>query len=152
MLMDLEIPSRFDLLNLITNEEDGINTKKNTVVVDQGDNLVWDILHSNKDNSKLSLPLRSYYVHAHLTDDHIYMKLNQVVAASEEGKLSTVLIKDKYIPIRNIYRQISEAMWLHIQSLDEKEKRAFFDHNNDTEVNNYELFDDLLEIFIKEKV
>lgn len=115
------IDSRDHLLQLI--KEEGIvdfrSHQRKLIVVDQGEKMLWD--HMLQKNQLKSL---SYYVHAHFLENHIYLKLNQVVDTTEFNdeirQSSTIFITDKLIAIRNMYEQISQALWDHIQVFAEK--------------------------------
>jgi hypothetical protein len=70
-----------------------------------------------------------YPVQAHISDDYIHCKLNQLVdiTDSNAGKPlnSVIFIKDKMVDKKNMYRQVSEILWSHIQSLGNEDKESF---------------------------
>jgi hypothetical protein len=151
----LDMKSRLDLLEFIReNEILGFKFKPRKItVVDQGEREAWNSLQK----SQLKPP--SYYVHAHMTDDYIYLKLHQIVdiTASNTGvpKSGSISIKDTYLVIKDTYQQVGELLWCHIQSLGDKEKRNFV-YSDDTYSidypSDYAIFKEKIGKFIKNKV
>lgn len=149
------IKSRRELLEFVKDSRifKPDNTRKDFTVTDQGEKLVWDIYQ------KQILESLSYYVHAHLADDYIHLKLNQVVDISKANAgrrlHSVVFIKGQTIKIENTYQQVSEKLWTHIQSLDDLERSSFvFSENNllPNDSKTLKLFKSCLTHFIEQKV
>jgi hypothetical protein len=127
----LYLKSRLDLLEFLQeNDKLGfIDSPRRTAVVYQGERKVWNTLQ------KSALMLPSYYAHAHMTDDYIYLKLHQIVdiTASNNGisKSTSIFIKDAFLVTKNTYQQVSELICCHIQLLDDNEKQNFI-YSDDT--------------------
>lgn len=152
LLMDaFYISSRDELLELIkkNNLINFMDNPRKMIVVDQGEKTVWEM------NQYHTLCPQSYYVHAHMADNHIYLKLKDVVdtTGSNGGipEFSTIFIKDRLIPMDNIYDQVADALWDHIQSLIVTERESFIaNHSNDKKL--YLVYKAQLTRFIKEEV
>jgi hypothetical protein len=147
--------SRVDLLNFIReNEILGFKSKpKKITVVDQGERTIWNSLQ------KIQLKPPSYYVHAHMTDSYISLKLHQIVdiTASNNGvsELATIFIEDAYLAMKDTFQQVGELIWCHIQSLDEKEREEFAYPNGDCPIDyasDNAKFQEGIQEFIKNKV
>lgn len=123
--------------------------QKNMVVVDQGEKEVHRMLQKNKLNPP------AFYVHAHIEDSHIYLKLHQIVdTTSANGGIlqqSTVFIKDKKIIVIDIHKQVCEKLWSHIHSQSEKEKENYGNSRNQTFIE-FENFRKVMTLYIQEKV
>lgn len=117
--------TRDDLLECIKINKliDFTENPRKLVVVNQGDDIIYNRIQSN-----FLYPL-SYYVYSDMKDDYMYLKLSQVVNSSESNysaeELETIDISDKVVQLENIYDQLKWALWTHIVSLDEVEKRQF---------------------------
>lgn len=145
---NLFMGSRTDLSEFIKNK-----TAVNMIMVDQGEKIAYTMLQG----SQLKPP--SFYVHANIEDNNIYLKLRQVVdTTSANGGVtqqSTVFIKDKTILFTGIGDQICEKLWNHIYSLDEKEIQDFvplYDGGLKQCQSEYKSFKEALTFLIKEKV
>lgn len=129
----LRITSRDNLLQFIkSNQLIGreIGNLQRMVIVNQGEKLLWDNMLQ-----RYPLAPMSYFVHTHISEDHIYLKLRQVVntleSSDQEQELSSICIKDKLITMQNIYEQVSVSLWKRIQSLDKKSRKALTDSQHD---------------------
>lgn len=150
----IQVKSRIELLKLIreSNTLNFGNNPRKITVVDEGDEIVWNKLQTN------TLRPSSYYVHAHIMNSYIYLKLHQIVDITNDNdkapESSTLFIKDKYVNIQNIFRQLSDMLWSHIQSLDDMEKQQYvsFIGNSSFESKNYENFTKKFIEFIKNEV
>lgn len=145
------IQSRNELLQLIKESyiTDLTANPLNLIIMDQGEKEVLKMIQ----NSTLEPP--SYYVHAHLSDEHIYLKLKQVVDISEHNgeESSVVYIKDKLITIDNLYEQVSEGLWNYIQLLDDEEKVTIISTDKFGNVEHlHNLFKQKMKRFIGEEV
>lgn len=141
---NLFMESRTDLSDFVKK-----NIASTMIVVDPGEKE----LHNMLQKSQLSPP--SFYVHAHIQDSYVYLKLQQVVdTTSANGGItqqSTVFVKDKRIDFTQVQDQICERLWNHIHSLDEKEKEDFVDLCKSGSME-YKSFGEALTFFIGEKV
>jgi hypothetical protein len=128
------------------------NPQKITVV-DQGERKAWNSLLKNQ------LKPPSYYVHAHMVDDYIYLKLHQIVDITEPNsgvsESASIFIKDAYLVVKDTYKQVGELLWCHIQSLGENERKEFV-YSDDTYsidyASDYVIFREKLGELIKYKV
>lgn len=77
--------------------------------VAQGEKSAWCMLQENL------LKPPSYYVHCHMEDDYLYLKLYQVVDISKltekKSDWSTILVKDVHVTQQNAFDQVAEAFW-----------------------------------------
>ncbi|MBM6386423.1 MAG: hypothetical protein JSY10_20920 [Paenibacillus sp.] len=65
--------------------------------------------------SGLKISCKSYFVVFQLHEDYIHFTLNRVVTASDSNnKESSIIIEDKILPIRNIYKSLFMNMWKHL--------------------------------------
>jgi hypothetical protein len=94
------------------------------VVVDQG-NAELSNLIARSDNLKPPF----YFVHVHLTDDFVYLKLYQT---SDLQKFnirlvdpSTVFVVDKFVPITSTFDQACELLWEYVHSGEAQEKMKY---------------------------
>lgn len=105
---------------------------RRVIIRDRGEKQVWSML---KDTVKKP-PF--YYVHANISDDYIHIKLHRVlnIPLMDEGveDLPTILIKQKTISINNIYEQVCDKLWHHIQPLDHQEKSEFVKGTDDISI------------------
>lgn len=145
------IPSRNELLDIIKENSivDFTRNSRKMIIVDQGERIAWRMVENSKPK-----PL-SYYVHAHVSDSHIYLKLKEVVdTTGSNGGIpdsSSIHIQDKLITMESVYNQVIDVMWSHIQEIDELESRQFLpNHNNSVEL--YSAFKVRLKQFIMEEV
>lgn len=151
-MCDLLMTSRVELLEFLK-ESGTFGLAKNLRVTDQCEKQVWDMFQ------KTILKKPAYYVHADMSDDRIYLKLNQVVdiATLNGGKQShsVLFIRDKTIKIKDTFQQISELLWQYIQSLGEMERTLFVccrnGHFEDSQ-HIFQVFHERLLQFIKKEV
>lgn len=118
-------------------------------MVDQGESAVWKMTENNK------IKPGSYYLHAYMSDTHIYFKLKEVVDITDSNdgvpESSDIYIKDKLLHINSLYEQVAKILWNHIQSLDEVEREAFVsNYGNDKQF--YLAYKTQLKKFITEEV
>jgi hypothetical protein len=151
----LNMKSRLDLLEFVRESEmlGFKDTPRRITVVDQGERKAWNSLQKNQ------LKPLSCYVHAHMADDYIYLKLHQIVDITESNNgipdSASIFIKDAYLVIKDTYEQVGELIWCHIQSLDDKEKREFIYSNANYSIDyarDYATFKKKIGEFIKNKV
>jgi hypothetical protein len=153
----MHMKSRRELLEFVRESEmlDFKANPKQITVVDQGERVVWNSLQ------KYTMKPPSYYVHAHMTENYIYLKLHQVVDITESNdnnlrKSSRIFIKDAHVTMEDTCQQVSGTIWNYIQSLNNKERRAFILSSGDVRsidfANHYEIFKEQLTEFIKTKV
>lgn len=152
-MMKLGIESKDRILQLIEENEivDFKDNFRKMIIVDQAEKLVQEAIEDVHPGS--------YYVHAHIADDSIYFKLKQIVDITEynAGVLSSseVCIKDKFITIQDVFEQVCETLWVHINSLDGEERKSFKNNEDDNSVNSvgdYIIFKEQLTTIIKENV
>lgn len=145
------ISSRTKLLKLMK-ENNIVNFSENPrkmIIVDQGEKIAWNMVRKNYPEPS------SYYVQANVSDNHIYLKLSQVIdtTASNGGipETSTIYIKDTMITIENAYEQVAEILWNHIHSLDDSELKAFLPgHRNNKQL--YSLYKKKLKVLFTQEV
>lgn len=118
----LRVTSRAELLELVK------KAAGNAIIADQGEFRVWEMV---------SRQTPSYYVHAHIANDFIYLKLKQVV----ESEIQPVFIKDYMISMKDIYEQISETFWAYVNSKSDAD---------DSYINDFKSFNSKLLKFIKQ--
>lgn len=126
------------------------NNLQKILVMDQG-----EMVASRMVEKSINLDPPSYYVHAHISDNQIHLKLKDIVDTTDSNggvpESSIVYIKDKLITIYCVYEQVAEVLWDHIQSLDETEREVFLTkHENDISL--YPIYKSRLIKFIKEEV
>jgi hypothetical protein len=86
-------------------------------IVTQGEGLL-SIL---QENHNINLPLKTYYVQAHLYDNYIQLTLHQVVkiaSSNDEEGASTIIVQDRMIPVEDIYDSLCKCMLENIESDD----------------------------------
>lgn len=149
MMKDLHMASKDDLMELFK-ESTGIS--RDITVINQGEKLVWDELQ------KVLFEKPLYYVHAHMSTNYIYLKLHQVVDITDSNngikKNASVFLKDKLVDIVDSYKLISELLWRHIQSLDEKQRKNYIycHERNIDNIDDLSKFSEAVTRYLKEKV
>lgn len=131
----------------------GLFNSKRVAVVDQGEKTVWYSIHKNGLNS------HSYYVHAHMSNSYIHLKLSEVVdiPGSQNGsrKQSIISIKETSIAIEDVYEQVTKLLWCHLKLINEEERENFI-HGDETRfigfMNTFDVFGEKLKNFIKKEV
>lgn len=121
------------------------------IVVEQGERKVWELLQ------KTNLKPPSYYIHSHITDEYILMKLHQVVDTTESNcglnTSSQLFIEDRVITMKNVYERISEILWNYIHKFNGEGEESFFCGNKSIDfVNDFTIFKKRMVQFLKEKV
>lgn len=155
LMVELGIESRIKLLDLII-ENKVVNFNDNPrkmIIVDCGDKLASELLVESQ------IKPRDYYVHTHITNDSMYLKLKQVVDVTEYNggtpSTSDIIIKDKFVTMENTFEQVCETLWITINSLDEKDREAFWINkfgDLPNYVNDYEIFKKQVTTILKEDV
>lgn len=146
------IETRDELADLIK-ESAILKPKQKMAIKSQGEKIVWRSLQKDP------LMPPCYFVHTHLTDDYIVVKVHQVVDTTEvNGEFndpSTIHITAKVIAMKDIYEQVGELLWNHIHSLDKEQKSLFVQSKNnllEDRIEQYKLFSQKMTEFVKEKV
>lgn len=126
---------------------------KNVIVVDEGEKLAWCLT--------LKAPMKpmSFYVHTHMSNEHVYLKLHQIIntaeSSSELKDYSTIFIAAKRVDFRNTIEQVCETLWTHIQLIEDKHKKSltcsYKDQMMDSAID-FRTFKEKLSKFIKEEV
>lgn len=147
IMKNLFVGSREEILEFVTKNylvPSNNSLFKNIALVDQGEELVWKMLQSAK------LEHYSYYMHAHIADDYIYLKLHQVIEAdmSKKGP-STLLIREKALQMNNVYREVAELIFSYTQ---EEERKNCGSKCSLQCIADFRLFEEKLTHFIKEEV
>lgn len=130
LLMDtLYISSKNELLDLIKEHDlvDFFNNPRKMIMVDQGENTLSRMVEH-------TMHPPGYYVHAHISDDHIHLKLKDAVDTKDYNggipEMSHVYLKDKLIVMDSVYEQVADTFWEYIQSLEETERCEFMSEND----------------------
>lgn len=155
LMTNLCIDSRDELLQLIKENRlvDFEANPRKMVIVDQDEKLAWDMIESSQ------IPPESYYVHAHIAHDCIYLKLKQMIDVTvcngEAPSASAVLIKDKFLIKQSVSNQVCETFWSYIDSLNKEERQTLLNNECDDfpcYVNDYKIFKEQFAQIIKENV
>lgn len=143
LMEELGLKSRHNTLQLIKESKIivGFDTNpRKMITIDQGEKIAWSFFQ------KSALEPLSYYVHSHMTDSYIHLKLLQVIDITKysgiQKESTSILVKEKTISMQNVYEQVSETLWCHMVSIDGVE----------TFKGRFETFNEEIVRFIKEKV
>ncbi|GAA5800332.1 hypothetical protein HPULCUR_005759 [Helicostylum pulchrum] len=112
MLLDRIIGTKAEFKRLVLTsglfpEDDNLKKLK---IITQGEGLLPVI----QNFWKLEFPIKTYFVLAQLHENYIQLTLNQVVTTSSSKQEESIALKDKIVPIQNIYDSLCMHVWIYI--------------------------------------